>query len=121
MENHTDNHPLPGLRPPFRDGSPRRVKLRFAMRLQTVDDQPPLVKRITPPMITRGRGASSRQRPKTKVQRLGALLPSIPRPQLRPPHFTTGCRVDPTSGLDKKTASAEFKKWWAALPPEDVT
>ena len=24
-------------------------------------------------------------------------------------------------GLDKETASAEFKKWWAALPPEDVT
>ena len=96
-------------------------KLRFAMRLQTVDDQHPLVRRITPPMITRGRGAGSRQRPKTKVQRLGVLLPSIPRPQLRPPHFTTGCRVDPTSGRDKKTASAEFKKWWAALPPEDVT
>ena len=72
-------------------------------------------------MITRGRGAGSRQRPKTKVQRLGTLLPAVPRPTLRAPHFTLGCRADPTGGLDKKTASDEFKKWWAALPPEDVT
>jgi hypothetical protein len=96
-------------------------KLRFAMRLQTVDDDHPLVRRISPPMITRGRGAGSRQRPKTKVQRLGTLLPAVPRPTLRAPHFTLGCRTDPTGGLDKKTASDEFKKWWAALPPEDVT
>ena len=72
-------------------------------------------------MNTHGRGAGLRQRPKTKVQRLGALLPSVPRPTLRAPHFTTGCRTDPTGGLDKKTASAKFKKWWAALLTEDVT
>ena len=24
-------------------------------------------------------------------------------------------------GLDKKTASANFKKWWIALPPTDIT
>ena len=29
--------------------------------------------------------------------------------------------MDPTEGLDKETASANFKAWWAALPPEDVT
>src|SRR5436190_13541313 len=97
------------------------AKLRFAIRLQTVDNQHPLVRRITPLMCTRGRGAGSRQRPKTKVQRLGALLPSVPRPTLRAPHFTAGCRTDLTGGLDKKTASAKFKKWWAALPAEDVT
>ena len=97
------------------------AKIRFAIRLQTVDKQHPLVRRITPPMNTRGRGAGTRQRPKTKVQRLGALLPRIPRPTLRAPHYTTSCRTDPTSGLDKKTASAKFKKWWAALPTEDIT
>ena len=97
------------------------AKIRFAIRLQTVDDQHPLVRRITPPMNTRGRSAGTRQRPKTKVQRLGALLPRVPRPTLRAPHFTTGCRTDPTGGLDKKTASAKFKKWWAALPTDDIT
>ena len=29
--------------------------------------------------------------------------------------------MDPTEGLDKETASANFKAWWTALPPEDVT
>lgn len=112
----------------FRDaGLPSAVaaleeaKLRFAMRLQTVDEGHPLVKRITPPQIVRGRGAGSRQRPKTKVQRLGTLLPSVPRPKLAAPHFSPHCRTDPTEGLDKKTASDNFKAWWAALPPEDVT
>lgn len=86
-------------------------KLRFAMRIQTVDDQHPLVNRIPPPMIVRGRGAGARQVPKTKVQRLATLLPAVPRPKLRKPHFTPGCRTNPTQGLDKKTASAKFKKW----------
>jgi ribonuclease HI len=59
--------------------------------------------------------------PKTKVQRLGALLPEVPRPQLRSPHFSHGCRTDPTRGQDKETAAAEFKEWWANLPSSDVT
>jgi ribonuclease HI len=80
-----------------------------------------LVQRITPPIIPRGKGSGTRQPPRTKVQRLDKLLPSIPRPMLRPPHFTAGCRADPTGGLDKKTASTEFKTWWAALPSEDIT
>jgi hypothetical protein len=97
------------------------TKLRFAMRHQTVEACHPLVGRITPPQITWGRGAGTQQSPKTKVQQLGTLLPSIPRPKLIPSHFTTGCRTDPTGGLDKTTASNHFKQWWAALPPTDVT
>ena len=97
------------------------AKVRFAVRLQTVDNQHPLVRRITPPMIRRGREAGTRQSPKTKVQCLGALLPSVPRPQLAIPHYTAGCRTDPTGGLDKETASRAFKEWWAALPADDVT
>lgn len=97
------------------------AKLRFAMRLQTIDNEHPLVRRITPPIIQRGRGAGTRQRPKTKVQRLGTLFPSVPRPVLATPHFTAGCRTDPTGGIDKETASRAFKEWWAALPPTDVT
>jgi hypothetical protein len=89
----------------------KEAKIRFTIRLQTVNNQHPLVRRITPPMNTRGRSTSTRQRPKIKVQRLGALLPRVLQPTLRAPHFTTGCRTDPTGGLDKKTASAKFKKW----------
>jgi hypothetical protein len=97
------------------------AKLRFAMRLRTIDERHPLVRRITPPTNLRGRNAGAQQRLRTKVQRLGVLLPSVPRLILRPPHFTTGCRTNPTRGLDKKTAAAEFKVWWASLPLEDVT
>lgn len=97
------------------------AKLRFAMRLQTLDKQHPLVPRIRPPMIIRGIGAGTRQRPKTKVQRLGTLLPATIRPILVPPHYSPGCRTDPTHGVSKEKASAAFKEWWAALPPSDVT
>src|SRR5438045_1939306 len=97
------------------------TKLWFAMQLQTIDEQHPLVRHITPPINQQGRGAGNRQHPRTKVQRLGKLLPGVPRPTLQPPHFTAGCWSDPTGGLDKETASTEFKAWWASLPPEDVT
>src|SRR5438045_4383605 len=83
--------------------------LTFAMRLQTIDEQHPLVRCITPPINQRGRGAGNRQRPRTKVQRLGELLPGVPRPTLRPPHFTAGCWCDPTGDLDKETALTELK------------
>ena len=72
-------------------------------------------------MITRGRGAGTQQRPKTKVQQLGTLLPSVPRPLLVPPHYSPGCGTDPTGGANKKDASDAFKRWWAALPANEVT
>lgn len=97
------------------------AKLRFATRLQTVEACHPLVQRIQPPLIVRGRGAGTQRRPKTKIQQLGTIIPPIPRPTLRPPHFTTRCRTSPTGGLDKTTASNHFKRWWAALPYTDVT
>ena len=121
MENHSCDHSLPRCWPPINRGSTRGSKAAVRHAAGTIDEQHLLVRRITRPVIQRGRGAGTRQRPKTKIQRLGELLPSIPRPTLRPPHFTTGCRADPTGGLDKETASAEFKAWWAAFPPEDVT
>ncbi|RAL61072.1 hypothetical protein DID88_010413 [Monilinia fructigena] len=79
------------------------AKLRFALRIQTVDEAHPW------------------QVAKTKVQRLGGLFPQVLRPTLRPPHYTHGCRVDPTGGVDKETAAAAFKTWWNDLPPDDVT
>jgi hypothetical protein len=60
-------------------------------------------------------------RPKTKVQRLGTLLPSIPRPRLVVPHYSPGCRTDPTNGIDKATAAKAFQAWYTDLPPTDVT
>jgi len=106
---------------PSAEAALEEAKLRFALRLQTIDEQHPLIRRMTPPMIDRGRGRGTRQIAKTKVERAAALLPSIPRPKLRPPHFSPGCRTNPTLGLDKKKAAEAFNKWWAELPPQDIT
>ncbi|ESZ93305.1 hypothetical protein SBOR_6311 [Sclerotinia borealis F-4128] len=46
----------------------KEAKLRFALRLQSVDETHPLTKRIEPPMIIKRRGTGSRQRAKTKIQ-----------------------------------------------------
>jgi ribonuclease HI len=96
------------------------AKIRFATRLQTVDDAHPLVRRILPPLRARGRQAGSRQRTVTKVQMLGSILPPVPRPKLTPPHFSEGCRTDPTEGVRKEAAAKAFIQWWDALPPDDV-
>jgi ribonuclease HI len=57
----------------------------------------------------------------SRVQHIGSLLPEIPRITLTGPHYSPSCRVDPTLGIDKKTAARAFKEWWAQLPPSDVT
>jgi ribonuclease HI len=96
------------------------AKARFALRLQTVDECHPLAKRTEVSPTRRGRGAG-RRKPTTKIHRLGSLLPAIPRPKLRMPHFSPGCRTDPTLGATKAIAAEQFKRWWKALPSEDVT
>ncbi|EDN06245.1 predicted protein [Histoplasma mississippiense (nom. inval.)] len=96
------------------------AKMRFATRLQVVDEKHPLASRIAPPMITRGRGAGTRQRSKTKIQRLGALLPAVNRPTLAIPHYSEGCGTDPTEGVDKKSAAQAFKEWWRSQPSTDL-
>ena len=97
------------------------AKLRHALRLRTVDENHPLAPRTRVPPIGRGRGAGNLQRPRTKVQRLAQLLPEVPRPILAPPHYSPGCRTDPTEGQGKAKAAAAFKKWWEQLPPYEVT
>jgi hypothetical protein len=85
------------------------AKVRFAIRLQTIDDRHPLVRRINPRLTARGRNTSIAGR-KTKVQALGALFQEIPRPRLRTPYFSTDCRTNLTRGIDKETAVIVFKE-----------
>lgn len=96
------------------------AKARFALRLQTVDELHPLAQRIEVSPTQRGRGAGQRK-PVTKIHRLGSLFPTIPRPELRMPHFSLGCRTDPTLGATKAVAAEQFQEWWKSLPPGDVT
>jgi ribonuclease HI len=97
------------------------ARWRLALRLQTIDHQHPLTRRAIVPHNQCGSRAGERQQPRTKIQRLGLLLPAIPRPALIAPHFSQGCRTDPTLGVEKKTAARDFKEWWASLDSSMIT
>ncbi|KAI9055222.1 hypothetical protein LZ554_000186 [Drepanopeziza brunnea f. sp. 'monogermtubi'] len=88
------------------------AKARFAIRLKTVDDKHPLVRRIPLRVRQRGRGAGTAKIFETKIQRLETLLPDVPRLRLVPPHFTSGSRRNPCERKTKKEAAAAFKAWW---------
>jgi hypothetical protein len=91
------------------------AKLRFALHLQVVDKNHPLTARIKISVIQRGRGTRALQKPHSKVQRLGIILPTIPRHTLIAPHYSPGCRTDPTNGIAKAKAAKLFTKWWDTL------
>jgi ribonuclease HI len=97
------------------------ARWRLALRLQTTDRQHPLTHRAVIPHNRSGTKTGERQQPRTKIQRLGLLLPAIPRPALIAPHFSQGCRTDPTLGVEKKAAAKEFKEWWASLDSSTIT
>lgn len=90
-------------------------RANLALRLRTVDRYHPLAGRIKIP-VRRGI-----KRPITRLQRLGGLVPWAPRPELREPHYSPGCREDPTCGIEKAYAAEQFKRWWKALSPEDIS
>jgi len=97
------------------------AKLRFATHLQSTDNLHPLTPRTMVPKIQRGRGAGGLQQPRTKVQRLGLLLPPVLRPTLIEPHLSPGCLLNPTEGQAKRDAAKAFKEWWPTIPPKDVS
>jgi len=98
------------------------IKLRQSVHLLSVDSSHPLANRMTLLPIRRGRGAGGYQRPRSKVQRIGLLLPVIPRMTLTDTqHFSPGSREDPTLGQAKAIAAAAFTAWWEALSPTTVT
>ena len=97
-----------------------QAKHRFALRLQTVDGQHPLVRRIACPIIVTGQWKGQAQCPKTQIQRLGKLLPSVPRPVLQAPRYTPGSGTDPTNGMTKEDAAKAFKEWFRKRSPRDL-
>lgn len=79
-----------------------------------------MVPRIAAFPIRRGRGAGSIQTLRTKLQLTAEALPDITRPVLYHPRFVEGSRQDPTSGMDKQTATKAFLRWTAGLPLDDL-
>ncbi|KAG0154593.1 hypothetical protein PDIDSM_161 [Penicillium digitatum] len=95
--------PTPSL---FRDaGIPsgyatlEEAKLRFALRLNTIHKGHTLVHNY----------------PETWEH-----PPGSPKTDPLPPHYSPGCRIDPTGGIDKATASKAFQVWQESLPPTDI-
>jgi ribonuclease HI len=97
------------------------AKLRFVTHIRNIDAEQPLASRMAAIRMSLGRTAGQLQQMRTEVQYLGSLLPKIPRTILTAPHYSPGCRTDPTLGVDKKTAAKTFKEWWDQLPPLDET
>jgi hypothetical protein len=91
------------------------AKLRFALHLQVVNKNYPLTARIKISVIQRGRGTGALQKPHSKVQRLRIILPTIPRHTIIAPHYSPGCRTDPTNSIAKAEAAKLFTKWWDTL------
>jgi hypothetical protein len=85
------------------------AKVRFAIRLQTIDDRHLLVQCINLRLTARGRNISI-ARKKIKVYILGTLFLEVPRLRLRTLYFSTDCRTNPTKRIDKKTIAIVFKK-----------
>jgi hypothetical protein len=97
------------------------AKLRFALHLQTADINHLLAQRIMLQRIGRGSGAGGFHQPRSKVQRLGRILPATPRCVLVAPYYSQGSRMNPTIGQDKKEAAQSFTEWWEKLPHTDLT
>ncbi|ESZ96630.1 hypothetical protein SBOR_2997 [Sclerotinia borealis F-4128] len=93
----------------------KEAKLRFALRLQSINTIHLFTKRIESSIIVKRRDTGSRQRAKTKVQQFGLLIPPIPRSILESLWYTTDYRIDPMEGTDKKTAVKAFNIWWENL------
>ena len=49
------------------------------------------------------------------------ILPTTPRHTLIAPHYSLGCRTDPTNGVAKAEAAKSFTKWWDTLTYQDIT
>ncbi|KAJ5538913.1 hypothetical protein N7494_008392 [Penicillium frequentans] len=84
------------------------ARYRFALRPQTVDEKKALACWPLPPMIPRGVGTGTCQRVKTRLQLSATLIPEVPRPVLRRPHYTPGCGAYPKGGIDKDMAASAF-------------
>jgi len=96
------------------------VRLRFAFRLHSVDAYHPLVSRMNPPLIPRGRGAGTPHRAYTRVQLAAKECGGFSRPLLTAPRYTAGSRTDPTGGLSKRLATQKFEQWFRNLDPWDL-
>lgn len=79
------------------------IRLRYAARLRTLDENHPLVTR------TKGKG-------QTRLLRTARLLPESERPLLLEPKHTTR-----TQQIRSSETTADTMRWILSIPPTDIT
>ena len=99
----------------------KEVRLRFALRLKTVDEKHPLAVGTQVPLISTGSKRGTPHRLRTRLQVSANALDAVARPTLAGPRYTLGSRINPTGGLDKNKAAKAFMQWFKAQGPGDLT
>ncbi|RAL63708.1 hypothetical protein DID88_003355 [Monilinia fructigena] len=89
------------------------ARIRFALRLRTLDAAHPLVRWLKAPPLLWQRAI--------KLRCVDALIPRAPRPILTQSHFLPGYRTDPTEGRTKEAAAEHFNAWWSQLGRDTIT
>lgn len=93
-----------------------KIRNRLAFRLRAVDERHPLIGRLAPKPVTRGRNTGGLIRARTRMQRAADLLPPFPRPKLLMQQYAPGSRESPTGGQSKEDAAKAFRAWLRTLP-----
>lgn len=96
---------------PSAEVAAQQARLRFALRLKTVDRFHPLYRRQFRRVLERGRTAGQLAPRSSNLLQACTLLPDTHEIKLIPPRYTPGSRLDPTGGKSKKDAAKEFRDW----------
>ncbi|RAL58161.1 hypothetical protein DID88_002332 [Monilinia fructigena] len=89
------------------------ARIRFRAPAQDVRRRPPTGAPARNPILPWQRA--------TKLRCADTLIPYAPRPVLAQPHFSPGCRTDPTEGSTKEAAAEQFNTWWSQLSDNTIT
>lgn len=98
-----------------------QLKSRQAVRIAAVEETHPLTRRAKVGTYKTGKNHGLPMRRRTQLQLLAEGITEIPpRLDLVPPHYSTGCRTNPTGGVSKEDAAVAFSSWTSSLPDQDM-
>ncbi|ODA75784.1 hypothetical protein RJ55_08684 [Drechmeria coniospora] len=96
-----------------------KARLNFSIRLRAVDQDHPLVRRISRRRIHRGKRYGGLQQPRTRLQHAAALLPDFTRPVFTRNEANQAPNGSPTYG-SKADEAKVFRQWQSQLPDTHI-
>jgi ribonuclease HI len=96
-----------------------KARLNFSIRLRAVDQNHPLVHRISRRKVRAGKKHGELQQPRTRLQHAALLLPDFPRPRFPQNRAGTTSGGPPAYGSKADEAKA-FRKWQNQLPDTHI-